>query len=264
MTKQNQSDRAIVVLIQKLEEAESPTLASDKFAFSQWALEVEGILTNLYSEDSRQLNNFKHSLQAVVGIPSNLSDRRARQRAERDNRKLEISYAKSTLRAILSEIELFGVPAVQDPMAVPKTFIAHGGRTEALSKLQKFIAALGITALVAEEEPSEGRSVDEQVEWCLDNADCAIILGTADDQNLKDGKLYPRPSVCIEIGRVQERFPGRVIYLLEEEASFPSNITEKVYERFTQENMEKAYLKVLKELRAFGIIRAISIRSHNV
>jgi predicted nucleotide-binding protein len=109
--------------------------------------------------------------------------------------------------------------------------------------------------LVIEEEPSEGRSINEQVDFYLEQADCAIVLGTADDKKLKDGKLYPRRNVCIEIGRFQERFPNRIIYLLEEGASLPSNISEKVYARFSQDSMDEALLKTARELRAFGLLK---------
>jgi len=141
-------------------------------------------------------------------------------------------------------------------LAPPKAFIAHGGESEALRKLRELLSGLNITPLVAEDAASQGRSINEQVEWCLSNSACAIILGTADDRELKDGRLYPRRNVYIEIGRVQERFPDKTIYLLEEGASFPSNISGKVYERFTQKNMEKAFIKVAKELSAFGILKA--------
>jgi predicted nucleotide-binding protein len=145
-------------------------------------------------------------------------------------------------------------------LAPPKAFIAHGGKSPALTKLCELLSALNITPLVAEDAASQGRSVNEQVEWCLSNSDCAVILGTADDIELKDGKLYPKRNVYIEIGRVQERFPDKTIYLLEEGASFPSNISEKVYERFTQGNMEKAFIKAVKELSVFGILRAEKTR----
>ena len=80
------------------------------------------------------------------------------------------------------------------------------------------------------------------------------MLGTA--EALQEGKSYPKPNVHIEIGRFQERFPGKVIYLLQESAKFPSNISEKVWERFTHENMERAFRKIVTELRAFGFLKA--------
>lgn len=139
----------------------------------------------------------------------------------------------------------------------PKVFIAHGGECQALTKLRDYTIDLGIEPLIVEKVASESRSVNEQVEYNLAQADCAIVLGTADDKNLADGRLYPRDNVEIEIGRFQERFPRRTIYLLEKGASFPSNISEKVYERFTQDNMEKAFAKVARELTAFGILKAV-------
>ncbi len=252
MSKQNKTDKATSLLRQKLGEADNPSLPSSEPSFRQWVIEVEGILANRFGENSRQIKSFKNSFYGHV----------CRQGEGADYRKRQIDDAKAALNAILSEIEEFGLPETQEATtsSKPQVFIAHGGETKALEKLKSFLDALGIEPLIVEEQASEDRSVDEQVEWCLANADCVIILGTADNQNLKDGKLYPRPNVCIEIGRVQERFPGRVIYLLEEGASFPSNITEKVYERFTQENMEKAFSKAAKELKAFGIIRATTIK----
>lgn len=173
-----------------------------------------------------------------------------------------VNSCETALKSILRKYELLGttpkIDAVRvDKLGKPKAFIAHGGESQALSKLKEYLSDLGVKSLVVEKEPSESRSVNEQVEHNLTQADCAIVLGTADDKNLRDGKLYPRDNVAIEIGRFQERFPNRTIYLLEEGASFPSNISEKVYERFTQDNMEKVFAKIARELTAFGILRAL-------
>lgn len=258
MNKQDMTEKAIPLIKQKLEEADDPALANDEYKFERWVQEVERILARRFGQDSRELDNFTASLHREVRVQRSFDD-------EEDTgyRKRQIAHGKATLEAILSGEETLGTVEMREATTSsrPKAFIAHGGETKALEKLKSFLDGLGIEPLIAEQQASEGRSVDEQVEWCLDNADCAIILGTADDKELKDGKLYPRRNVHIEIGRVQERFPGRVVYLLEEGASFPSNISEKVYERFTQENVEKAYLKIAKELKAFGIIRATCIRS---
>jgi len=257
MNKQNMTEKAVLLLKQKLEEADDPALANDEDEFERWVQEVESILARRFGQDSRELNNFTASLHREVRVQRSFDD-------EEDTgyRKRQIAHGKATLEAILSVEETLGTVEMQEATtsSSPKAFVAHGGKTKALEKLKNFLNALGIDPLIAEEEPSEDRSVNEQVEWCLNNADCAIILGTADDKDLKNGKLHPRRNVHIEIGRVQERFPDKVVYLLEEEASFPSNISEKIYERFTQENMENAFSKVAKELRAFGIIRATTIK----
>jgi hypothetical protein len=62
------------------------------------------------------------------------------------------------------------------------------------------------------------------------------------------------------IADINNKYTDRVIDLLEKGANFPSNIAEKVYERFTQDNMEKAQLKIVRELKAFGILRTSGTR----
>lgn len=165
---------------------------------------------------------------------------------------------------ILQKYEILGFPKEPETDSGkstieenPKAFIAHGGETKARNKLQRFLIALGVQPLIIEEEPKEGRSPNEQIEYFLKQANCAVILGTADDKELKDGKLYPRRNVHIEIGRVQERFPRRIVFLLEVGASFPSNISEKLYTRFTHENMDEAFITITRELKAFGILKAV-------
>jgi predicted nucleotide-binding protein len=217
------------------------------YFFLEWYSSTEYLLRRLFGEGSPELARFENAarLPTTKATVNVLVERR---------RKAMLRVA-AELDAILSRRDL-DTTHETEPERPAKVFIAHGGKSEPLNKIKAFTSALGVTPLVVEEEPSRARSVNEHIEACLKSADCAIILGTADDKNLKDGKLYPRPNVFIEIGRVQERFPGSVIYLLEEGASFSSNISEKVYERFTRDNMEAAFLKVARELVAFGILCA--------
>jgi hypothetical protein len=171
----------------------------------------------------------------------------------------QLTNYETALKSIIQKYELLGIeikPAAEVELP-PKAFIAHGGKSEARDKLCRFLNAIGVTPLIIEEEPKEGRSVNEQVEYYSEQADCATILGTADDKELKDGKLYPRRNVYIEIGRFQEKFPKRIIYLLEEGASFPSDISEKLYTPFTKDSMDEAFITIVRELKKFGILRAI-------
>jgi len=155
-------------------------------------------------------------------------------------------------------VETISSQAHQEP---PRVFVAHGGPSEARDKLRRFLTALGITPLVIEEAPREGRSVNQQVEHYLKQAECAIVLGTADDKELKDGKLYPRRNVCIEIGRFQERLASRTVFLLEEGAYLPSNASEKIYTRFTQDSMDEAFITIVTELRASGMLKIAQPRT---
>lgn len=139
----------------------------------------------------------------------------------------------------------------------PKAFIAHGGDSPALRKLRSFLEAIGVQPLVVEEQASEGRSVGENVDWYSQQADCAIILATKGDIDGKTGDFIPRGNVLMEIGKLQELFRGRIIYLLQSGTKFPTNVSEKVWGRFSPQSMDRAFTKVVRELRAFGILKAV-------
>jgi len=155
----------------------------------------------------------------------------------------------------LGRLEREVIVSPASPLMKPKAFIAQGGESRALTKMRDFLDSLGVESLVVEKQSSEDRSVNTNVEHYLKQADCAIVLATKGDIDGQTGEFLPRGNILVEIGRCQERFSGRTIYLLEVGAKFPSNISEKVRERFTQDNMEDAFVKVAKELRAFGIIK---------
>jgi len=139
----------------------------------------------------------------------------------------------------------------------PKAFIAHGGDSPALKKLKGFLEALGVQPLVVEEQPSKGRSIAENVDYYARQADCAIILATKGDIDARTGGFIPRGNVLMETGKLQEIFKDRIVYLLQAGTKFPTNISEKVRERFTSQNMDNAFIKIAKELTEFGILRAV-------
>ncbi len=137
----------------------------------------------------------------------------------------------------------------------PKVFIAHGKDSLALTKLCRFLTQISIDPLVVEDKPSEGRAVDDKVDFYLNQSDCAIILATGDDQI--DGKIHPRQNVIHEIGSAQRIFPRKIIYLLEGGTEFPSNISPKVWQSFNQECMEEAFITIARELIAFGLLKSV-------
>jgi predicted nucleotide-binding protein len=140
----------------------------------------------------------------------------------------------------------------------PKAFIAHGGQSACLRKLCDFLEALGVEPVAAEWSASEGRLTEPQVDKYLHEADCGIILATYGHIiDAKTREKHPRLNVVDELGRCRKVFPDRTILLLERDVELPSNVSGIVYERFTKQNMEKAFIKVARELRAFGLIQAI-------
>ena len=94
--------------------------------------------------------------------------------------------------------------------------------------------------------------MDDLVEEQMTGCRCAIILATNDDK--VEDYYQPRPNVLHEIGLAHEKLKGIVIYLKEEGCKFPSNIQPKIWEDFTQSNMEKAFEKIVKELKGFKLI----------
>lgn len=135
-----------------------------------------------------------------------------------------------------------------------KAFIAHGGDSPALRKLKAFLESLDVQPLVVEEQPSEGRSVGEKVDWYSKQADCAIILATKGDIDVRTGGFIPRGNVLMEIGKLQELFGNKIVYLLQSGTKFPTNVSEKVWTQFSPQSMDNAFITVARELRAFGIL----------
>ena len=161
------------------------------------------------------------------------------------------------IKKIIQKYELLGFDTKPStmPETPPKAFISHGKESVALNKLEEFLRALGIEPLVVKEQPSLDKTVDDKVNYYLSQADFAIILATGDDKI--EGKLHPRQNVIHEIGLAQKTHAGKITYLLEEGTEFPSNISPKVWEPFKKKNMMNAFLHIAKELRAYGILRAV-------
>ena len=218
-----------------------------------WKNKVDVVLKDTFGVDSDEYRwlNLLSSIKLYE-----MAEAEKREEYLYDLEKHELGITK-----ILDKYEIIGIPTTSEvgERSLPSVFIAHGGKTAARDKLEDFLTVLGVTPIIVEEQPSQGRSKDKSVEYYLKQCDCAIILATKGDVDGRTGEFIPRGNILIEIGRCQEILPDRMIYLLEEGAKFPTNIDEKVWERFTQESIDKAFIKVAKELRAFGLIRATKL-----
>ena len=136
-----------------------------------------------------------------------------------------------------------------------KAFISHGKESVALNKLEEFLETLGVKSLIVKKQPSLDKDLPDKINLYLSQADFVVILATADDK--VEDKLQPRQNVIHEIGLAQKTHPGKIIYLLEEGAGFPSNIRPKVWESFKQRNMMNAFLGIVRELRAYSMLKLI-------
>lgn len=167
-----------------------------------------------------------------------------------------LDMAEGFLRSAIDQLQKHGDDQILSQSRIKlggaKVFVSHSSQTQALTKVERFICVLGLEPVSVVKGPSEGMAVDDLVEKRMDECDCALILATADEQ--VGDRIQPRPNVIHEIGLAQEKFDNKVIYLKEMGCEFPSNVRPKVWENFTQDNMETAFEKISKELHAFGYI----------
>ena len=209
-----------------------------------WRDTIAGILEGVFGRDSSECQKFSGTYK----VP---------QFNKQSHYRTVLRKREQDILSIINKYETLGIEI--KPSATvelpPKAFISHGKESVALTKLEEFLRALGVEPLIVKEQPSLDKTVDDKVNYYLSQADFVIILATGDDKI--EGKLHPRQNVIHEIGLAQNTHAGKVIYLLEEGTEFPSNIRPKVYEPFKQRNMMNAFLHIAKELRAYGILKAV-------
>jgi len=134
----------------------------------------------------------------------------------------------------------------------PKVFISHGPPGPHLAKLKDFLVAAGVEPVVAEEQPSQGRSVVSNVDKYAGDCEAAIVLATRDRQI--DGNWEPNPGVLVEIGDLRERFKGKIVYMVQEGLERAPMWAEHVYISFGDDCMDEAFTKLLRELKAANLI----------
>jgi predicted nucleotide-binding protein len=136
-----------------------------------------------------------------------------------------------------------------------KVFISHGHGEGALLKLERFIRELDVEPIIVKDQPNADRTVDDKVLDYLKDVDFVIIFATGDDVIKGKDIIQPRQNVIHEIGLAQTTHPGKIIYLLEGKAQFPSNINPKVYYRFERNSMDDAFTGIVREMRNWGYLK---------
>jgi len=231
---------------------EAPALLRQRYDSIErdtWYYRVVDILKAGFGADSDELKRFEECVPLTTyhGTTDELQ--------RRSNRRLKKRTA--ALLSIIEKCELLGEEVRNLRVEAPKAFIAHGGQSVRLRKLCDFLRALGVEPVVAEWSESKGGWTEEHVNKLMEASDCVIILaefgGIID---IETGAKHPRLNVIDELARSRKKRPSRTILLLEKGVDLPSNVEGIVYERFTKQNMEKAFIKVANELRAFGLIKA--------
>jgi len=242
-------NKAIELLKQALEETSHlRTLHYDNEDFELWDSKIQNVIkAGLDPDDYNTYISAYPTSIPIRGI--------APESALLDYYQNKISKRETAIKKIIQKYELLGIeekPSITRELPV-RAFISHGKKSVALNKLAQFLHALGIEPLIVKEQPSLDKTVDDKVNYYLSQADFVVILATGDDEF--EGKLHPRQNVIHEIGLAQKTHGGKIIYLLEEGAEFPSNIRPKVWESFKQRNMMDAFLGIVRELRAYGMLK---------
>lgn len=218
------------------------------YQFGKWYSETEFKLIQIFGEGSWQVERFKSArdLPPFYGTE---------EQARPYRRKIMVR-AGAELGAILKLIKEYGIPEKQEGTIPPKAFIAHEGETRALTILKEFLEALGIQYFIAESKASDGRSIEKQVDWTQSEADFAVCLATKGKAiNKKTGKHYIAPNIIDELGRARHVFGNKIILLVQKGVEVHTNVGEIVHETFTTTSMERAFIKITKELVNWGFIR---------
>jgi len=217
------------------------TLRYDNQEFKLWYDRVCNILEAAFDKGSGEYDRFTGAVRVYWG---------------KSNAELQRAYNsylgsyETALKSIIQKYEILGVETESSTKVEPtlKAFISHGRESVSLPKVKTLLKALGVEPISVEEQPSLDRTVDDKVNYYLDQADFVVILATGDDEI--EGKLHPRQNVIHEIGLAQKTYAGKIIYLLEEGVEFPSNIRPRVWKQFNQDNMENVFLYIIRELKA--------------
>jgi predicted nucleotide-binding protein len=137
--------------------------------------------------------------------------------------------------------------------ATPRSvFIAHSGEPAALFRLRRFLEALGVRPVIAEWLPFRGQQVPDHARSSMDGCDAAIVFATAADA--VGERRQPGRGLFTETGILQERFGEKVIYLVEEGVELGPMLDSYAREFFTQECLERAFYRVVVELKEYEII----------
>lgn len=137
--------------------------------------------------------------------------------------------------------------------SLTKIFISHGKFNPAFSNLETFIRALGCLPIYDMSEPTEGKTINQHISSLIQKADFYIVLASSETTN-DSGKKLPNHNVIIEYDRLIQSKIDRMIVFLEEGCYMPSIVQEVIYVPFTNECMDKAFTKLVAELKIQNLL----------
>lgn len=252
-------DKVIELLKQALEEIPRlRELRHDERDYELWHSRVNIVLEAAFGKESSEYKWFNPTTIIAIGKTDEQKQRLYLKRLQDKEIAIQKIFQKYNMLDMMNESSVISIPPESILQAVPpKAFIAHEGETRALTMLKEFLEALNVEYFIAESKASSGRSIEGQVDWTQAEADFAICLATKGKAiNKKTGKHYMGLNVADELGRARQVFGNKIILLMQKGIEPHTNIREVVYESFTTTNMEKAFIKIAKELSGWGFIKA--------
>lgn len=234
-------------------EAFSHDLAPWTPQFVVWLKASESTIETIYGSRSDALATFR----SIYFMPP--PDQTFTSDADRDKARLVwfdsgLRFAIQTLVGFRYSIDRL-LPDEEQKHHNPFVFISHGGPIRAhVDTVAELLKTIGLSPVIVEDLPNLNLSLNDKVRHYMGLCGAAIVLATLDDDAPAERRT--RANISHEIGLLQEipNIGGRIAYLKEAEVEFPSNYREKGWIRFTRTRAQDAFISLLKELRAFGLV----------
>lgn len=221
--------------------------------FAAWLKSCESTIEAIFGSSSAALATFKHIYFQAPPWEQFTNDAQ-KSKAQLSWFNSGLQYAQTVLVGYRYTVEklAFDMPKRGNPLI----FISHGGPTLThVYLVRDFLTALGLGPIIVRDLPNLNLSINEKVRQYMGICTGAIVLATAEDETTaKENRA--RPNVENEIGMLQtaQNIGSRIVYLKEPHVKFASNYTEKGWIKFSKSHVQKAFIAILHELRAFGFI----------
>ncbi len=145
------------------------------------------------------------------------------------------------------------------PAANKKVFVVYGHDQVARTQLEAMLRRWDLEPLILDQLPYSGRTIIEELEACLDQANYGIVLATPDDIGYpKDDeakwKYRARQNVVLELGMLLSRLGRKNVAILlskAENIEYPSDIKGLRYIGF-KDNVEETTLELAREMQNCG------------
>lgn len=149
----------------------------------------------------------------------------------------------NTLKVMLEELEVFGVPTSKDLLQYPtflrenQVLVAHGHDEGMREATARTLEKLGLVPIVLQEQLRESRTVAEQLEH-YSNVQYAVVLFSPDDMaytrsaSPSEARLRARQNVVDEFGYFKGKLGRENIFVLYRKTQgfeFPSNMDGVLY-----------------------------------